>query len=311
MGARADRPRRARRRGRLGVRAVPASRPLRRPRVHGSAGGARPLVRPPAGAARGPRTRRRPGRRPRGGRPAVAQRPLRASRRPGGRARAVAAPEGARRGRDARAGGRVRGRAAGLPPGALRLLGPAARLRAPPGARPLLAGGGPPRAVARPGVRPPGVRARSRARAAGLRVSLAARPAAGDRGGRGRGCRAPHRGRLAHVAGRLQSARPVPGADRSPPGRRGGDGLGPAGAHGRRLASPRLDVVDRPRRRLRPPARSPRPGRDGPPVPAALRGPGVDRPPAGLRAGATPTATGSGPSGPWRSWPRCPGAPGW
>ena len=51
VGARADRPRRAGRRGRLGVRALPAARPLRRPRVHGGAGGARPVVRPAARAA--------------------------------------------------------------------------------------------------------------------------------------------------------------------------------------------------------------------------------------------------------------------
>ena len=154
VGARADRPRRAGRCGRLGVRAVPAPRPLRRPRVHGGAGGARPVVRSPARAAAGPRARRRRGRRPRGGRPAVAQRPLRAARRPGGRARPVAAPARARRSRGPRAGRRVRGRAAGLPPGALRLLGPAARLRAPPGARALDTRRGPSRTAARPGVRP-------------------------------------------------------------------------------------------------------------------------------------------------------------
>ena len=233
----------------------------------------------------GPRSGRRRGRRPRGGRPAVAERPLRAARRPGGRARPVAAPAGARRSRGPRAGRRVRGGAAGLPPGALRLLGPAARLRAPPGARALDTRGGPSRAAARPGVRPARVRPRPRARAAGLRVSLAARSTPGDRGGRRRRGRAPDRGHVAHVAGRLQPARPVPGADRPPPRGRGGDGLGPAGAHRRRRAPPRLDAVDRPRRRLRPAARSPRSRRDGAPVPAALRGPGVDRPPAGVRAG--------------------------
>ena len=60
---------------------------------------------------------------------------------------------------------------------------------------------------------------------------------------------------------------------------------GTAGAHRGGLAPPRLDAVDRPRRRVRPAARSSRSRRDGPPVPAAFRGPGVDRPPAGVRAG--------------------------
>ena len=74
------------------------------------------------------------------------------------------------------------------------------------------------------------------------------RSTTGDRGGRGRGGRAPDRRRLAHVAGRLRSSRALPGADRPPPRSRRGAGLGSPRAHGRRRAPPGLDALDRPRR---------------------------------------------------------------
>ena len=93
VGPRADRARGAGRGGGLGGRALAAARPLRRPRVHRGARGARAVVRPaPRPRRRGSASAGAARRRPRRGRSAVAERALRAARRPRGRPRALAAP---------------------------------------------------------------------------------------------------------------------------------------------------------------------------------------------------------------------------
>ena len=221
------------------------------------------------GARRRRRARagRRRRRRPRGGGPAVAERALRAARRPRGRARALAAPARARRSGRLAPAVVVRGGPARLPPGPLRLLGPAPRLRPPPRVR------------ARRRSRrafPACCSTRSSACSSTPRSSRSRCRASRSSGGAIDGWRSrpappslascPDRGHVAHVAGRLQPARPLPGADRPPPGRGGGDGLGPARAR-------------------RPARRSSSAGRSGPASPAR-----------GTRSSSTAIATGRRPS---------------
>ncbi len=129
------------------------------------------------------------------------------------RALAESAPSRVATGRPG-TGRRLRALACSSTTRSLRLLGPQPRVRSPTRARPVDPQGGASRPAARPGVRSPRLRPRARAGAPRSRVPLAARPKARgrDRGRRQR--RRPDRGHVAHVAGRLQPAGPLPRADR-------------------------------------------------------------------------------------------------
>ena len=179
VGERSDRQPEARRGGRLARGAHAAAHPLRRPGVHRGTGRPGALGRPAPRAAGGVRGARRRRRRLRRRGDVLAQRALRAARRRRRRPRALAAPARARAPRRARSVHRVRRGAAALPPGPLRLLGPAPRLRAESGVRALDARRGAAGPAAGPGVRAAGVRAGAGAGAPGIRAPVSARPGPG------------------------------------------------------------------------------------------------------------------------------------